>query len=128
MKEIEKVLSEIGIEDLKASYQEKIDAAYDVLNYIYNRIQSKPINVQEITNKIEQLKNISNALFDEIDSKSRYSVLAEAAIIQLNSHRNEQDIAQALEQLEASFYKGEFESVYNRAFALARSQNHIANE
>lgn len=128
MKEIEKVLSEIGIEDLKASYQEKIDAAYDVLNYIYDRIQSKPINVQEITNKIEQLKNISNALFDEIDSKSRYSVLAEAAIIQLNSHRNEQDIAQALEQLEASFYKGEFESVYNRAFALARSQNHIANE
>lgn len=128
MKEIEKVLADIGIEELEASYQEKIDASYDVLNYIYDKIQSKPIDVEEITNKIEQLKNISNALFDEIDNKSRYSVLAEAAIIQLNSLRNEQDIAQSLEQFEASFYKGEFESVYNRAAALNRSRNHMANE
>ena len=128
MKEIEKVLADIGIQELVDSYQEKIDAAYDVLNYIYDQIQSKPINVDEITNKIEQLKNISNALFEEIDNKSRYSVLAETAIMQLNSLRNEQDIAQSLDQLEASFYKGEFESVYNRAAALNRSQNHLANE
>ena len=128
MKEIEKVLADINIQELIDSYQEKIDAAYDVLNYIYDQIQSKPINVDEITNKIEQLKNISNALFEEIDNKSRYSVLAESVIMQLNSLRNEQDIAQSLEQLEASFYKGEFESVYNRASALNRSQNHLANE
>lgn len=128
MKEIEKVLADIGIEELEASYQEKIDAAYDVLNYIYDKIQSKPINVEEITNKIEQLKNISNALFEEIDNKSRYSVLAESTIIQLNSIRNEQDIAQALEQFEASFYKGEFESVYNQAAALNKSRNTLGNE
>ena len=128
MKEIEKVLSDIGIEELEASYQEKIDASYDVLNYIYDKIQSKPIDVEEITNKIEQLKNISNALFEEIDNKSRYSVLAETAIIQLNGLRNEQDIAQSLEQFEASFYKGEFESVYNRAAALNRSHNNMTNE
>ena len=128
MKEIEKVLADINIQELVDSYQEKIDAAYDVLNYIYDQIQSKPINVEEITNKIEQLKNISNALFEEIDNKSRYSVMAESVIMQLNSFRNEQDIAQSLDQLEASFYKGEFESVYNRASALNRSQNHLANE
>ena len=128
MKEIEKVLADINIQELVDSYQEKIDAAYDVLNYIYDQIQSKPINVDEITNKIDQLKNISNALFEEIDNKSRYSVLAETAIMQLNDSRNEQDVAQTLEQLEASFYKGEFESVYNRASALNRSQNHLANE
>ena len=128
MKEIEKVLADINIQELVDSYQEKIDAAYDVLNYIYDQIQSKPINVDEITNKIEQLKNISNALFEEIDNKSRYSVMAESIIMQLNNFRNEQDIAQSLEQLEASFYKGEFESVYNRASALNRSQNHLANE
>ena len=128
MKEIEKVLADINIQELVDSYQEKIDAAYDVLNYIYDQIQSKPINVDAITNKIEQLKNISNALFEEIDNKSRYSVMAESVIMQLNSFRNEQDIAQSLDQLEASFYKGEFESVYNRASALNRSQNHLANE
>ena len=54
--------------------------------------------------------------------------MAESVIMQLNSFRNEQDIAQSLDQLEASFYKGEFESVYNRASALNRSQNHLANE
>ena len=128
MKEIEKVLADIGIEELVESYQEKIDAAYDVLNYIYDQIQSKPINVDAITNKIEQLKNISNALFEEIDSKSKYSVLAENAIIQLNSYRREQDIAQSLDQLEASFYKGEFESVFNRASALNRSHGQVNNE
>ena len=128
MKEIEKVLADINIQELVDSYQEKIDAAYDVLNYIYDQIQSKPINVDAITSKIEQLKNISNALFEEIDNKSRYSVMAESVIMQLNSFRNEQDIAQSLDQLEASFYKGEFESVYNRASALNRSQNHLANE
>ena len=128
MKEIEKVLADIGISELEESYQEKIDASYDVLNYIYDKIQSKPIDVDEITNKIEQLKNISNALFEEIDNKSRYSVLAETAIIQLNSLRNEQDVAQSLEQFEASFYKGEFESVYNRAAALNRSHSHVTNE
>lgn len=128
MKEIEKVLADIGIGELEASYQEKIDASYDVLNYIYDKIQSKPIDVEEITNKIEQLKNISNALFEEIDNKSRYSVLAETAIIQLNGLRNEQDIAQSLEQFEASFYKGEFESVYNRAAALNRSHSNMSNE
>ena len=122
------ILPSLPISELEESYQEKIDASYDVLNYIYDKIQSKPIDVEEITNKIEQLKNVSNALFDEIDSKSRYSVLAETAIIQLNSLRNEQDIAQALEQFEASFYKGEFESVYNRASALNRSHSNIANE
>ena len=128
MKEIEKVLADIGISELEASYQEKIDASYDVLNYIYDKIQSKPIDVEEITNKIEQLKNISNALFEEIDNKSRYSVLAETAIIQLNGLRNEQDVAQSLEQFEASFYKGEFESVYNRAAALNRSHSNMSNE
>ena len=128
MKEIEKVLSDIGINELRESYQEKIDAAYDVLNYIYDNIQTKPINVAEITSKIEQLKNISNALFDEIDNKSKFSLLAESAIMQLNKYRNEQDVAQSLDQLEASFHKGEFESVYNRASALIRSQNHVSNE
>ena len=122
IKEMEKVLKDIGIEELRLSYQEKIDAVYDVLNYLYEKIQSKPILVDEVANKIEQLKNISNALFEEIDDKSRHCFLTENLIVSLNRYRKEQDVAQSLDQLEGAFLKGEFESVYHQADALYRSK------
>ena len=128
MKEMEKVLKDIGLEELRISYQEKIDAVYDVLNYLYEKIQSKPIDVEEVANKIEQLKNISNALFEEIDDKSRHCVLAENLMVLLNTMRNEQDVAQALDQLEGAFMKGEFESVYHQADSLFRSKNVVSHE
>ena len=129
MKEIEKVLADIGIQDLTNSYKEKIEASYDILNYIFDKIQAKPIDVYEVTNKIEQLKNISNALFEEIDNKARYCQLAESSMIALNHVKNEQDVAQALAQYEEGFFRGEFESVYTQASSLVHSKlNSLTDE
>lgn len=127
IKESEKVLNDIGVIALEKSYQEKIDAAYDVLNYLYEKIQSKPIDVDEVTNKIEQLKNICNAIFDEIDEKSRMSNLAETSVVLLNSYRNEQDVAQSLEQFEQEFFNGEFETIHRQASSIYESKA-IINE
>ena len=115
MKEIEKVLADIGIDSLKESYQEKIDAAYEILNFLYTQISSKPINVDEVTNKIEQLKNISNALFEEIDEHARLSDLVEQDIVLLNAKISERDIAQEIEQIEGLFNDALFSEAHQRS-------------
>ena len=126
IKEMEKVLADIGIEELTLSYKEKVDAVYDVLNYIYEKINTSPIDVETIASKIDQLKNISNALFEEIDDKSRHCALAENLIVKLNAYYKEQDVVQALDQFEGAFMKGEFESVYYQADALYHGK-HASN-
>ena len=121
MKETEKILADINIEQFSLSYKEKIDAVYDVLNYLHDKLQAKPIDVDEVSNKIEQLKNIANAMFEEIESNERLCQLAEQEVVKLNAIRNEQDIAQTLDQCEISFYEGDFESVYKQASTAAKT-------
>lgn len=121
VKEIEKVIADMDVEEVAQTYKEKIDAVYDVLNYIYTQIQTRPINVEEIASKIDQLNNISNAMFEEIDTKARLSSLAELSIVLLNPYRKMQDINQSLDQFEASFFKGDFENIYTQASNLYRN-------
>ena len=118
VKEIEKVLADIAIEEYASSFKEKIDAVYDVLNYLYDKLQTKPIDVDEVSNKIDQLKNISNAMFEEIDNAARTCSLAEVAIVRLNAYRNEQDVAQTISQGEIAFFKGDFENAYKQTSSL----------
>ena len=127
VKEIEKVLSDMDVEEIQKMYQEKIDAVYDVLNYIYTQIQTRPIDVETISNKIEQLNNISNAMFEEIDTKARLSNLAELSVVLLNQYRTQQDVNQAVEQFETEFFKGNFESIYTQASSLFRNLGNEEN-
>ena len=127
IKEVEKTIDDLNIKDIKDSYKEKIDAAYDILNYLYEKIQSKPLDVDDITNKIEQLNTITTAIFDDIDEKVRLSTLAEQSVVLLNSLRNEQDVAQSLDQLELEFMKGEFEAVHSQANSIYNNRQ-IENE
>ncbi len=123
IKESEKALVYLGIDSLTEKYKEKFDAAYDVLNYLYEKIQSKPIDVDEVTCKIDQLKNISEAIFEDIDEKSRQSALAEKTIVLLNKYRNEQDVAQSLEQFESEFFDAQFDSVYSQATTIYNNKS-----
>ena len=122
VKEIEKVLSDIGVDTFADSYKEKIDAVYDVLNYLYEKLQTKPIDVDEVSNKIAQLKNIANAMFEEIDNNARFCALSEQTIVRMNEFGNEQDIAQTISQCEIAFEKGEFENVYKQASTVLNSK------
>ena len=122
VKEIEKCLDEIGVKDVSNSYQEKIDAVYEILNDIYIQLQSKPINVEEISTKNEQLKNIANAMFEEIDEKVRESALAESTLVKLNMNLDETDVEQMMSTYVNAFYKGDFKNVYNQAEILYRSK------
>ena len=126
-KEAEMALREIDVESYSNNYQEKIDAVYEVLNDIYDGVQSKPIDIEDINNKIANLKNIANPMFEEIDNKTRTCKVAEKALMSLNRDLGEQDIAQQSKQLETSFYKGEFQNVYSQANSIFRNR-HSENE
>ena len=127
IKVTENLLEEIGNDAIKASYQEKIDAVYDVLNDIYEQVQSKPINVAEVTIKIENLKNLANVMLEEIDALAKSQKDAETNLVILNPDRIEQDVNQVVNGLELSFEKGDFASVNSQAISIYKNR-HLANE
>ena len=127
LKEAERTLDEINIESFSSLYKEKIDALYEVLNDIYVGVQTKPINIDDINNKIINLKNVANPMFEDIDNKARTCKVAERAIITLNKDRDEQDINQTVSQFEISFFKGDFQNVYSQASSLYKNR-HADNE
>lgn len=119
----EDMLDEIGVDSIRATYQEKIDAVYDVLNDIYEQIQHKPINVDEVSHKIENLKNLANAMFEEIESISRNQLAAEKSLLMLNQDRDEQDVNQTVTSLELGFEKGEFSTVNAQATSIYNNRH-----
>ncbi len=127
VKEAEKMLDEINVEAYSSLYKEKIDAVYEVLNDIYSEVQSKPINVDEVNNKILNLKGMANAMFEDIDSKARSAKVAERSLMAINRDRDEQDVSQTANQLESAFYKGDFQNVYSQANSIFKNR-HRENE
>lgn len=127
VKEAEKTLEEIGIDSFEAQYKDRIDSIYESLNDIYVEVQTQPINVEEVNNRISNLKNTANEMFEDIEAKARNARLAERSLVALNRDRDEQDINQTVNQLEASFYKGEFQTVYSQANSLYKNR-HAEND
>ena len=122
VKKIENILQTIDVEDFTNLYKDKIEAVYDVLNDTHKQLNTQPIDVAEVTNKIEQLKNIANAMFEEIDEKVRECAVSEATLVKLNNFRNEQDIDQTLKTLESAFFKGDFTAVKTQSAAIYQSK------
>ena len=119
LKQIESLLREIAIPEFSEPYRVRIEDCYDLLNEIDKAIKVQPIAVDEINEKVANLKGNANALFDEIENKFREMQLAESAIVYANRDRNHQDdVHQQLSALEEEFYKGEFVKVYHEANAI----------
>ena len=120
-KQIESNLRNLGIEAFAEHYSESIEVCYSILNDIDDTLKVKPINVEEINAKVEQLKNTANVLFDEVDNRVREAQLAESAIVYANRDRKQQmDLHQRLNVLEKQFYNGDFVKVYHDARDLYR--------
>jgi septation ring formation regulator EzrA len=120
-KQSEALLREIGISKFAEQYSSQIEACYELLNDIDRALKVQPIDVELVNDKVEQLKNVANQFFDEIDNKYREEQLAESAIVYANRDRNHQaDVHQQLSVLEDSFFEGEFVRVYHDANAIYR--------
>ena len=119
LKQVESLLREIAIPEFSEPYHVRIEDCYDLLNEIDKAIKVQPIAVDEINEKVANLKGNANALFDEIENKFREMQLAESAIVYANRDRNHQeDVHQQLSALEEEFYQGEFVKVYHEANAI----------
>ena len=119
LKQIESLLREIAIPEFSEPYRVRIEDCYDLLNEIDKAIKVQPIAVDEINEKVANLKGNANALFDEIENKFREMQLAESAVVYANRDRNHQDdVHQQLSALEEEFYQGEFVKVYHEANAI----------
>ena len=124
-KQIESNLRVLGVESVADSYKEQIESCYALLNDIDQALKIKPINVEEINAKVEQLKNTANVFFDEADNRIREAQLAESAIVFANRDRKHQmDLHQRLNVLEKQFYNGDFVKVYHDARDLYR-RSHV---
>ena len=119
LKQEESLLREIAIPEFSEPYKVRIEDCYDLLNEIDKAIKVQPIAVDEINEKVANLKGNANALFDEIENKFREMQLAESAVVYANRDRNHQDdVHQQLSALEEEFYQGEFVKVYHEANAI----------
>ena len=120
-KQSEYMLREIGVQSLTEKYSQEMETCYEILNEIDQLLKVLPIDVVNVNEKVEQLKNVANHLFDEVENKHREQQLAESAIVYVNRDRNHQaDVHQQLTALEESFYNGEFVKAYHDANAIYR--------
>ncbi len=123
----EAILAEIDNANISSRYNEKIDLIYESLNDIYTEIQSRPIKVEDVSVKINNLESLANSMFDEIEVLYKEQKNAEVALTILNSERDEQDINQVATGLELAFDKGDFASVSSQAISIYKNR-HTANE
>lgn len=124
-KQIEADLRNIGIKAFQEQYTNEIESCYSLLNEIDSSLKIKPIDVENINLKVEQLKNTANVFFDDVDNRLREAQLAESAIVYANRDRKHQmDLHQRLNVLEKQFYDGDFVKVYHEARDLYR-RNHV---
>lgn len=120
-KQVEGMLRNLDIPDFAEKYHDQIENCYTLLNDIDIALKIKPIDVASINEKVDTLKNVANAFFDDAENKCREAQLAESAIVYANRDRNHQkDVHQQLSVLEKSFYNGEFLKVYHDASAIYR--------
>ena len=121
-KNIEMILREMNVPEFASHYVEKINSCYNLLNDIDILIKIKPIDVNGVSEKVEELKNLANNMFDEIENKAREMQLAESAIVYANRDRNHQaDVHRRLNGLEKTFFEGDFETAYHDANGLYRT-------
>ena len=115
-KQIESTLRDMGLPEFAESYQGQLETCYELLNEIDRTLKIQPIDVAYINDKVEELKNLANNFFEEIENRYREQQLAESAIVYANRDRNHQtDVHQQLSVLEKAFYNGEFVKVYHEA-------------
>lgn len=115
-KQIESTLRDMGLPEFAESYQGQLESCYELLNEIDKTLKIQPIDVAYINDKVEELKNLANNFFEEVENRYREQQLAESAIVYANRDRRQQtDVHQQLSVLEKAFYNGEFVKVYHEA-------------
>ena len=115
VRDAEKMLKDIDVENVTAKYQEKIDRFYELLEEVNKLLRFSPINVDKVNECVKELNEINVSLFDNGAIKQDYNVmvLAKSSILYANRDRHRlSDIDALIKQAEALYEKGDFENSY----------------
>ncbi len=120
-KQIEATLREVAVMSFSNRYVDQINNCYNLLNDLDKMLKVKPINVDQINQLVEDLKNTANVFFDDVENRLREQQLAESAIVYGNRDRHHQkDAHNKYLSLEKVFFEGDFSKVYHEANDLYR--------
>lgn len=122
LKQCEKQIRDFGIKEYELTYKDRIDVCYDILNDIEAHIKVTPIDVEYVNEKVGELKETADYLFEDVNKDSNVLGLAESAIVYANRDRNHQsNVHQQLLIHERQFFNGEFEKTYHDVVTLLKS-------
>ena len=116
LKKVESVIREMNMPNITGKYLDPIERCYALLNAIDGAVKTQPIDVKFVNEKVEELKDITKKLFEDVEKQLADMKLAESAIVYNNQDRiHQSDVHNKLLVLEEDFYNGEFAKVYQRA-------------
>ena len=124
LKQCEEQLDQIGIDEYTNKYSTDIEYCYQLLNEIDKLVKATPIQVNNLNEKVEELKNKASDLFDAVQNDLTNEQLAESSIVYANRDRNHQiDVHQQLLIEEKSFYNGDFQKTYQDVVQLLKRKH-----
>ncbi|MCR5309680.1 MAG: septation ring formation regulator EzrA [Bacilli bacterium] len=116
LKKVESVIRDMNMPNITGKYLDPIERCYGLLNAIDGAVKTQPIDVKFVNEKVEELKNITKNLFEDVEKQLSDMKLAESAIVYNNQDRiHQSDVHNKLLVLEDDFYNGEFAKVYKYA-------------
>lgn len=112
LKNAESSLRAINVPSYEKSYRDKINAAYEAVDVLYNTLKTLPIDVRNVNAMADNLKEKTAYLFKEIYEGTESAKKAEKALIYANRYRNFGPSNNALLQAETLFNDGRFNECY----------------
>ena len=114
----EEQVSEINIEQVSEKYHVAFSHLYSLLNSVYDHLDKRPIDVDQVNKEVAEIKQLSSSLLEEgqVSQDHNMMLLAETAILYANQDRfHLSDINELVKHAEEYFRAGEFENAYTTA-------------
>lgn len=121
MKDAEYYLRLIDIPALNKKYQPDIDRCYELLNQIYTKLNSLPIDVALINQLENELNQVGESVFNSTKEDYQQMLMANGSILFANRdrrHLGEMDAT--LKQAEGFYFSGEFKKAYDETNAVLK--------
>ena len=121
MKDAEYYLRLMDIPALNKKYQPDIDRCYDLLNQIYTKLNSLPIDVALINQLENELNQVGESVFNSTKEDYQQMLMTNGSILFANRdrrHLGEMDAT--LKQAEGFYFSGEFKKAYDETNAVLK--------
>ena len=121
MKDDEYILRLIALDSSYSKYSPKIERCYSLLDAIYDRLQSLPIDVRKVNELENELSSLGEEVSDSIKKDYEQMLLTNASILYANRdrrHLGEVDVA--LKQAESYYFSSEFKKAYDEINATLK--------